>query len=132
VDLSVRACDLGARRRPELGWIVSNADRVLPFFDASFGLVLSAVGPKNPGELRRLLRPGGALVLLLSAPDDLIELRAAAQGEGRLLERVGPTLERFAPWFTCVERASARTRIRCERADLEDLLATTYRGARAR
>lgn len=132
VDLSTRACELGSRKRPELRWIVANADRVLPFFDNSFGLILSSVGPKHPAELRRLVTADGAVALIVSGADDLIELRAAVQGAGELLERVPATLARFEPWFTCVERASVRTNLRLGRDELHDLLASTYRGSRTR
>lgn len=132
VDLSTRACELGSRKRPELRWIVANADRVLPFFDGSFRLIVSSVGPKHPAELRRAISCDGVVVLVVSGADDLIELRAAVQGTGSLLDRVPATLARFDPWFACVARASVRTRMTLSRLELHDLLATTYRGARAR
>lgn len=132
VDLSVRACELGSRTRPDLQWVVANADRVLPFFDADFDLIVSSVGPKHPAELRRLIANGGSCVLVVSGADDLVELRSAVQGTGALLDRVPETLARFDPWFECVERTATRTRMKLKRAELHDLLASTYRGARAR
>ncbi|MCA8978848.1 MAG: methyltransferase domain-containing protein [Planctomycetes bacterium] len=131
VDLSTRACDLGARKRPALRWIVANADRVLPFFDASFGLILSSVGPKHPSEMRRLLADDGRLVLVVSGADDLVELRTAVRSTGALQDRVPATLQRFDPWFTCAAHETVRTRMRLGPSELLDLLASTYRGARA-
>jgi len=94
--------------------------------------VVSSLGPKHPREIARLLAPAGALVLVLPAADDLVELRAAVQREGLLIDRVAPTLARFDPWFTCAGRIRVRSAARLERRDLEDVLASTYRGARLR
>lgn len=131
VDLATRACELGSRKRPQLNWFVANADRVLPFFDGTFDLIMSSVGPKHPQEFRRLLTERGELILLVAGADDLIELRAAVQGAGNLMDRVAPTLQRFAPHFDCRSQSSVRTRLWLEPADLQDLLASTYRGARS-
>jgi 23S rRNA (guanine745-N1)-methyltransferase len=130
LDLSVFAADLGARRRPGLSWVVANADRRLPFADGAFRVLVSSAGPKNPAEFRRVLAPGGALLCVVPAPDDLIELRAALLGEGRPLERSGPAIERFGEHFACAGRTLARFRARLDRASLEDVLAAAYRGAR--
>lgn len=132
LDLSTAAADRGARRWPELAWVVANADRRLPFADGSFALVVSSVGPKNPAEFRRVLAQGGALFLTVPAADDLIELRSAVQGRGERIARVARALEQFGGEFELVDRATLRTRRRFERAQIEDLLAATYRGARRR
>jgi len=130
LDLSVPAVDRGTRRHPELSWVVANADRRMPFADGVFGLLLSTAGPKHPEEFRRLLAPGGALLLTVPAQDDLIELRAVVQGEARREDRVSAALALFEPWFECRARSVSRERPTLERHDLEDLLAASYRGAR--
>jgi len=131
VELSAAAAERGARRRPGLAWIVANADRRLPLADGAFELVLSCRGPKSPAELARVLAPGGTLVLVVPAPDDLIELRAAVQGEGRRIDRATPALEAFGRRFRCVGRAEARAVRAMTREQIEDVLTATYRGVRA-
>src|ERR1700730_6766243 len=41
VDISIPAVDSAARRYPGVEWIVANADRFVPYADASFSVVLS-------------------------------------------------------------------------------------------
>ena len=132
IDLSAATADLGARRRPALTWIVANADYRLPFAPSSFALVVSAAGPKNPAEFRRVLRPGGTLLVVVPAADDLIELRAAVQGTAQPVERVAAALEVFGPAFTCRGRTEVRAVHALDREGIEDLLAATYRGGRHR
>ncbi len=40
VDISIPAIDAAARRYPDCEWVVANADRALPYADASFTLVV--------------------------------------------------------------------------------------------
>src|SRR5436190_5946211 len=89
IDISTAAIDLAARRYPQCEWIVANADRFIPYADASFDLVISITGRMNAGEFRRVLRDDGRLLVAVSAPDDLIELR----GRGR--DRVARTIATF-------------------------------------
>jgi 23S rRNA (guanine745-N1)-methyltransferase len=77
IDISVPAIDAAARRYPECEWIVANADRVVPYADRSFSIVLSITARMNSSEFRRVLREDGHLVVAVPAPADLIELRGA-------------------------------------------------------
>ena len=99
IDISIPAIDAAARRYPACEWIVANADRLIPYADASFSVVMSITARMNPIEFRRVIRDDGKLLIALAAPDDLIELR----GVGR--DRVSRTVEEFAPisnWLTSV------------------------------
>jgi 23S rRNA (guanine745-N1)-methyltransferase len=156
LDISAPAVDLAARRYPGATWIIANADRTLPYPDGSFSLALSLTSRLHPSELRRVLAAptapagaqatsagaagaagsptptGGFLLLAVPAADDLVELRTAVLGEGQLRDRLQPALAALGAGFELVGRATARTRLRLESADLHDLLAATYRGARGR
>jgi 23S rRNA (guanine745-N1)-methyltransferase len=146
VDISAPAVDLAARRYPHATWIVANADRTLPYAAGSFALALSLTSRLNPRELRRVLAPAAApagaragageaagfLLLAVPAADDLVELRAAVLGEGRLRDRLRPALAALAADFEPVRQAAARTRLRLDAGSARDLLAATYRGARHR
>jgi 23S rRNA (guanine745-N1)-methyltransferase len=127
VDLSVPAIELAARRWPGVSWWVVNADRALPFADGSFATALSIAGRRPAGELRRVLKPGGRLLVAVPGEDDLIELREAMMGEGRLLGRVERTVAELAGLF---ELESHRTVRSVEKVVARDALAATYRGAR--
>lgn len=125
VDLSVPAIDLAARRWPGVSWWVVNADRALPFADGSFDTALSIAGRRPAAELRRVVK--GRLLVAVPGEDDLIELREAVLGEGRLLGRVEKTVAELAGFF---ELESRRTLRSVETVDARDALAATYRGAR--
>jgi 23S rRNA (guanine745-N1)-methyltransferase len=131
VDLSTAAIRLAAKLAPDLTWIVANADRGLPFADGSIDLALSIFGRRPASELRRVMAPRGKLLVVVPGEDDLIELRQAAQGEGRRQERAGDALAQLAPHFELVAGSTWRHRARHDRDALIDALAMSYRGARA-
>lgn len=143
LDISAPAVDLAARRYPHATWIVANADRTLPYAAGSFALALSLTSRLNSRELRRVLaadraaqaataEAGGFLLLAVPAADDLVELRAALLGEGRLRDRLRPALAALATDFEPVRQTVVRTLLRLDAGGARDLLAATYRGARHR
>ncbi|MCX6623567.1 MAG: methyltransferase domain-containing protein [Acidobacteria bacterium] len=105
VDISVPAIDAAARRYPGCEWIVANADRLVPYADRSFTIVLSITARMNSSEFRRVLRQDGRLLVAVPAPDDLSELR----GVGR--DRVPRTVETFAHDFTLAGRRRVSTTV---------------------
>ena len=121
LDISVPAVDAAARRYPECEWIVGNADRVVPYSDRAFSIVMSITARMNPGEFRRVLREDGRLLVAVPGPLDLIELR----GVGR--DRVARTIETFAKEFALVERGQVTTAADLEAAAVEDVLLSIYR-----
>jgi len=130
LDLSVAAATFAARRHPGLTWIVANADRRLPLLDHGVDLAISVHARRNPSECQRVLRPGGHLIVAVPAPDDLIELREAVQGEGLTRERVSGVVTEHAACFEEVARAESRQQLPLDRDALLQLLRGTYRGVR--
>ncbi|HEV2383267.1 MAG TPA: methyltransferase domain-containing protein [Terriglobia bacterium] len=126
VDISIPAIDAAARRYPGCEWIVANADRVVPYSDSSFTIVLSITGRMNAGEFRRVLRDGGRLLVAIPAPEDLLELR----GQGR--DRVARTAETFAPGFALADRRRVATTADLDAAAVHDVLLSIYRPMRLR
>jgi 23S rRNA (guanine745-N1)-methyltransferase len=132
VDISVAAIDAAARRHPGLRWVVANADRVLPYAEASFRAVLSITSRMNAPEFRRVLRGDGTLLVAVPAPDDLVELRRAVLGEGLLRDHVARTVATFAPRFTLERHARVRHVARLDTAAVADVMTGAYRALRAR
>jgi 23S rRNA (guanine745-N1)-methyltransferase len=120
IDISAAAIDLAARRYPQCQWIVANADRFIPYADASYDLVLSITGRMNAPEFRRVLRGDGFLLVALAAPDDLTELR----GRGR--DRVARTVATFGE-FELVRRERVMTVAELNAREAADILRATYR-----
>jgi 23S rRNA (guanine745-N1)-methyltransferase len=132
VDISAPAIRAAARRFPpavgRFEWIVANADRHIPYADASFSLVLSITARMNAAEFRRVLRPlsgkDGRLLVAIASPEDLAELR----GPGR--DRVPRTLQTFAPEFALVDQRRATTAMDLEADAVRDVLLSIYRPMR--
>jgi 23S rRNA (guanine745-N1)-methyltransferase len=132
VDISVAAIDAAAKQHPRLGWVVANADRFLPYEDASFRVVLSVTSRMNPPEFRRVLRPDGMLLVAMPAPDDLVELRRAALGMAVLRDRVERTVATFTPHFTLERQTRVRHVARLDATAAADAMMSAYRAVRTR
>lgn len=132
IDISVPAIELAAKRDRECTWIVANADRFLPFATASISAIMSVTARIHRDEFRRVLRPGGTLLVVLPAPDDLIELRELAQGERVERDRTERALDELEPAFRLLRHETVRHVARLDREALLDVMASSYRGLRTR
>ena len=121
VDISIPGVDAAARRYPDCEWVVANADRAVPYSEASFTMVLSITARMNAPEFRRVLREGGRLLVAIPAADDLIELR----GAGR--DRAAQTVERFAEGFRLIGQRRVSHRADLDAAAVRDVLLSIYR-----
>jgi 23S rRNA (guanine745-N1)-methyltransferase len=124
VDISIPAIDAAARRYPDCEWIVGNADRFVPYADATFAHVLSVTARMNSPEFRRVIRDDGRLLVAIPSPDDLVELR----GVGR--ERVARTIETFDDRFSLLDQRRASTTASLDRDAVHDVLLSIYRPRR--
>jgi 23S rRNA (guanine745-N1)-methyltransferase len=78
IDISIPAIDAAARRFPDCEWIVGNADRFVPYADATFTLVLSITARMNRPEFRRVIRDDGRLLVAIPSPEDFAERDGSA------------------------------------------------------
>jgi 23S rRNA (guanine745-N1)-methyltransferase len=90
----------------------------------------ATAAPGDPPVAGPAAAVNGYLLVAVPGADDLVELRAAVLGEGRLRDRLQPAIATLAPDFELVRHSTARERLRLDAAALRDLLAATYRGAR--
>jgi len=122
VDASVPALRRAARAHPRAAAVGADAWQPLPLADGSAGLVLSVFGPRNPAETRRLLAPGGLLVVASPGADHHRELRAALGLIG-IDEHKAARLARAHRDFTDGPLTPVRYRLRLGHADLASLVA---------
>jgi 23S rRNA (guanine745-N1)-methyltransferase len=132
VDISLPAIELAAKRYKECEWVVANADRFLPYPDRSFDAVASITARLSVDEFHRVLAADGTLLVAIPGADDLIELREVVQGERVERDRVGRTVELFAPKFAFQRTDRVQHVVHLERGSIEDVLTSTYRGLRHR
>ncbi|WP_062216365.1 putative RNA methyltransferase [Streptomyces sp. NBRC 109706] len=77
LDLSKHALRRAARAHPRMGAATGDIWRGLPVRDGAVDLLLNVFAPRNGPEFRRVLAPGGALLVVTPGPRHLAELRAA-------------------------------------------------------
>ncbi len=130
VDISLPAIELAAKRYKECEWVVANADRFIPYGDASFAAVASITARLNVDEFRRVLAPDGRLLVAIPGAKDLIELREAVQGDRVERDRVERTVALFSTRFELQRHVLVQHVARLDRESIQDVLTSTYRGLR--
>ncbi|MFJ1701823.1 putative RNA methyltransferase [Kitasatospora sp. NPDC088346] len=117
LDISKYALRRAAKAHPRIGAVVCDAWRPLPLLDGSADLVLNVFAPRNGPELRRVLRPGGRLLVVSPTSRHLRELVEALgllsvdeDKERRIDEKLGP-------WFDRDDRVEVEFRLRLAHAD---------------
>jgi 23S rRNA (guanine745-N1)-methyltransferase len=100
LDLSKHALRRAARAHPRATAVAADAWRPLPVRDDVAALVLSVFAPRDGAEIARVLRPGGALVVVAPTGRHLAELVPALdllsvdeRKRQRLAEKLDPYLE---------------------------------------
>ncbi|QDL74314.1 23S rRNA methyltransferase [Streptomyces malaysiensis subsp. malaysiensis] len=109
LDISKFAARRAARAHPRISAVVADAWDGLPIADGAASVVLNVFAPRNPAELRRILRPEGVLLVVTPRPDHLREL-VEALGLLRVDEQKDERLaDRFSAYFTEVARERSRS-----------------------
>jgi len=121
-DLSAPALRRAARAHPRAVALGADAWQRLPLADGSAAVVLSVFGPRNAAEIRRVLAPGGALVIAVPGPDHQRELRGSLGLIG-VDERKTARLADAFGGYQGAGVTAVRYQLRLSHADLTDLVA---------
>ena len=74
LDVSKHAARLAARAHPRIGAVVADAWAGLPVRGRAASVLLNVFAPRNPREMRRVLRPDGRAIVVVPEPAHLREL----------------------------------------------------------
>ncbi len=110
LDVSKYALRRAARAHERAAAVAADAWQRLPLRDATAGLALSVFAPRNGEELRRVLHPSGALVVVTPTPahlDELVRSLSLLTVDPRKDARLAEQLE---PHFALVDRATHEQR----------------------
>lgn len=111
LDVSAVALRRAAKAHPRLGAAVWNLWEPWPVADGSAAVVLNVFAPRNGPEFRRVLRPGGSLLVVSPERGHLAELASVApvlEVDARKEERLDAAL---ADHFELVSRETLRERV---------------------
>jgi 23S rRNA (guanine745-N1)-methyltransferase len=122
VDLSAPALRRAAGAHPRAAALGADAWQPLPLADGSAALVLSVFGPRNAAETRRVLAPGGALIVATPGADHLLELRRPLGLIGIDERKTARLADAYGDYARQAVTA-VRYRLRLGHADLADLAA---------
>lgn len=136
LDISTPAIEKAAKTFTKtinnLQFIIANGDRLLPFVDDSFDLIMSITARKNAEEFYRVIKKDGLLVIVVPGADDLIELRSAIMEEGTLRSREDRVQDIFKDRFKITSSTNINYQVALDEPSIKDLALLTYRGARHR
>jgi len=122
LDSAKPAARRAARAHPRASAVVCDAWRQLPVRDGAAAAVLDVFAPRNGAEMRRVLAPGGALVVVTPTAGHLAELVDAVgllTVDRHKPERLAATLD---PFFRRTERQRHDWPLRLDRDGVRDLI----------
>jgi 23S rRNA (guanine745-N1)-methyltransferase len=114
LDVSKPALRRAARAHPRAAAVGCDAWGPLPLRDGTAAVVLNVFAPRNAAEIARVLRPGGAALIVTPAPEHLEELVRPLGLLGVDPDKQARLADQIAVALELVERRDLRWRIRLD------------------
>jgi 23S rRNA (guanine745-N1)-methyltransferase len=115
LDVSKPALRRAARAHPRAAAVGCDAWGPLPLRDGAAAAVLNVFAPRNAAEIARVLRPGGAALIVTPTPEHLEELVGPLGLIGVDPDKQARLADQLAATLQLVERRDLRWRIRLDR-----------------
>ncbi|WP_031075662.1 putative RNA methyltransferase [Streptomyces sp. NRRL WC-3742] len=122
LDISKFALRRAARAHPRIGAVVCDAWRPLPLRDGCADLMLNVFAPRNGPEIRRVLRPGGTLLLVAPTGRHLRELVGALGLLSVDEDKQRRIDDKLGPYLTPVGRQEVEFTLRLGAADVRTVV----------
>jgi len=121
-DLSREAVRRAARTIPKGFFFVNDVAHRICLADDVVDVILDVFAPRNPREFARVLRPGGALLIVLPDEEHLKEARARMPLLGIEPEKRERTMKRLAHSLRFEGESTVRHSVHLGGAELRDLV----------
>lgn len=125
LDVSKPALRRAARAHPRAAAVLADLWQPLPLADACAGLILNVFAPRNGPEFRRILRPGGTLLVVTPAADHLHELIEAFRMIRVDPDKADRVADRLQPHFTPERTTTHRRTMTLTGTELRTLIGMT-------
>ncbi len=123
LDISRSAIRLAAKRFPSVTWLVASG-ALLPLADESVDVVSNIFTQMHIGEMQRVLKPGGHVLVVTPAPEHLWTIREQLFDAVRAYDP-GKFLAGFDSGFTLQSQQSLRFPLNLQQQGLRQLLQMT-------
>jgi 23S rRNA (guanine745-N1)-methyltransferase len=125
LDVSKPALRRAARTHPRADAALADLWAPLPLADDSAALILNVFAPRNGPEFRRILRPGGALIVVTPLTDHLRELVEAADLIGVQPDKSDKVREALEGYFDADDSVTLRRELHLTAAEARTLVGMT-------
>ena len=122
LDLSPVAVARATRGHDRIDGLVADVWSPLPVRDGAATAILNVFAPRNPEEFRRVLGPGGSLVVVVPAADHLRELRGRGLVLGVQEEKRERLLAALSPHFDLEREVAVERSLRLSATAVEALV----------
>lgn len=125
LDVSKPALRRAARAHPRAAAVRADLWRRLPLADGAASVILNVFAPRNGAEYRRVLRPGGLLLVVTPAAEHLAELIAAHGLLGVDPDKAARVSEALGDHFTVESATLLRRELRLTATEARTLIGMT-------